>query len=129
MLKKIAEKMGADSDAESYHKTVSNTGSSCNIDCNQKYNTALTGSVATAVITNTSGGARYYTNGIYKSSSSGATSGGICLKGSSGSLGNNKSNTITTSIADCAHAYARGSIYKTADYASGVKSASATILK
>ena len=57
MLKKIAEKMGADSDAESYHKTVSNTGSSCNIDCNQKYNTVLTGSVATAVITNTSGGA------------------------------------------------------------------------
>lgn len=33
-VKKIAEKMGADSDAESYHKTVSNTGSSCNIDCN-----------------------------------------------------------------------------------------------
>ena len=28
------EKMGGDSDAESYHKTVSNTGSSCNIDCN-----------------------------------------------------------------------------------------------
>ena len=93
------------------------------------YNAYVSGSTGHATITNTSGGARYYTNGIYKSSSSGATSGGICLKGSSGSLGDNKSNTITTSIADCAHAYARGSIYKTADYASGVKTASATILK
>ena len=102
---------------------------SANATSSMKYNTALTGSVATAVITNTSGGARYYTNGIYKTSLSGATSGGSCLKGSSGGLGDNKSNTISTSVSDCAHAYARGSIYKTADYASGVKSASATILK
>ena len=94
-----------------------------------KYNAYVSGSTGHATITNTSGGTRYYTNGIYKTSSSGATSGGSCLKGSSGGLGDNKSNTISTSVSDCAHAYARGSIYKTADYASGVKTASAVILK